>query len=61
MIPTVVASEVCSGFVELVKDKGIKLAVRINLSKPNILKDSNKLPGGESVEYKLFSIPFYLT
>jgi len=46
---------------QLVKDKGIKLAVRINLSKPNILKDSNKLPGGESVEYKLFSIPFYLT
>ncbi|MBT3177890.1 MAG: ATP-binding protein [Desulfobacula sp.] len=45
---------------QFIKDKKVRLAVRINLAKPNILKDSHKLPGGESVEYKLFSIPFYL-
>ena len=45
---------------QFIKEKGVDLAVRINLAKPSVFQDSNKLTGGESVEYKLLSIPFYL-
>jgi predicted AAA+ superfamily ATPase len=45
---------------QFIKEKGVDLAVRINLSKPSVFQDSNKLPGGQSVDYRLLSIPFYL-
>jgi uncharacterized protein len=45
---------------QFLKEKGVNLAVRINLAKPSVFQDSNKLPGGLSVEYRLLSIPFYL-
>jgi len=45
---------------QFIKEKGVDLAVRINLAKPSVFQDSNKLPEGQSVEYRLLSIPFYL-
>jgi hypothetical protein len=45
---------------QFIKEKGVDLAVRINLAKPSVFQDSNKLPGGQSVEYRLLSMPFYL-
>ncbi len=45
---------------QFINEKGVDLAVRINLAKPSVFQDSNKLPGGQSVEYRLLSIPFYL-
>jgi hypothetical protein len=45
---------------QFIKEKGGDLAVRINLDKPSIFQDSKPLPDGQSVEYRLLSIPFYL-
>jgi predicted AAA+ superfamily ATPase len=45
---------------QFIKEKSVDLAVRINLDKPSIFQESNKVPGGQSVNYKLLSIPFYL-
>jgi predicted AAA+ superfamily ATPase len=45
---------------QFIKEKEVDLAVRINLAKPSVFQDSNKLPGGQSIEYRLLSIPFYL-
>ncbi|MBW2635130.1 MAG: ATP-binding protein [Deltaproteobacteria bacterium] len=45
---------------QFIKEKGVNLAVRINLARPSLFQDSNKVPGGQSVEYRLLSIPFYL-
>ena len=45
---------------QFIKEKGVDSAVRINLAKPSVFQNSNKLPGGQSVEYRLLSIPFYL-
>jgi len=45
---------------QFIKEKRVDSAVRINLAKPSVLQDSKKLPGGQSVEYRLLSIPFYL-
>lgn len=45
---------------QFVNEKGFDLAVRISLAKPSCFLDSNKLPGGRCVEYRLLSIPFYL-
>ncbi len=45
---------------QFINEKGVDSAVRINLAKPTVFQDSNKLPGGQSVEYRLFSIPFYM-
>ena len=45
---------------QFINEKGADSAVRINLAKPSLFQDSNKLPGGQSVEYRLLSIPFYL-
>jgi predicted AAA+ superfamily ATPase len=45
---------------QFIKEKGADSAVRINLAKPSLFQDSNRLPGGQSVEYQLLSIPFYL-
>ena len=45
---------------QFIKEKGVDSAVRINLAKPSVFLNSNKLPGGQSVEYRLLSIPFYL-
>ncbi|WP_299983273.1 AAA family ATPase [Desulfobacula sp.] len=45
---------------QFIKEKGVDSAVRINLAKPSVLQDSNKLPGGQSIEYRLLSMPFYL-
>ena len=45
---------------QFIKEKGVDPAVRINLAKPSVFHDSRKLPGGQSVEYRLLSIPFYL-
>lgn len=35
----------------------VDTAVGINLAKPSVFQESNKLPGGQSVEYRLLSIP----
>ena len=45
---------------QFINEKGIHAAVRINLAKPSVFQDSNKLPRGQTVEYRLVSIPFYL-
>jgi hypothetical protein len=45
---------------QFINEKGIRAAVRINLAKPSVFQDSNKLTGGQTVEYRLLSIPFYL-
>jgi uncharacterized protein len=45
---------------QFLNEKGVDAAVRINLAKPSVLLESNKLPSGQSVEYSLLSIPFYL-
>jgi len=45
---------------QFVKEKGVDLAVRINLAKPSVSQESIRVPGGQSVEFKLLSIPFYL-
>ncbi len=45
---------------QFINEKGIHSAVRINLAKPSVFQDSNKLTGGQTVEYRLLSIPFYL-
>lgn len=45
---------------QFVKEKKVDSAVRISLAKPSVFLDSNTLPGGEFVRYRLFSIPFYL-
>lgn len=45
---------------QFIKAKEVDLAVRINIAKPSVLQDSNKLPGGQFIEYRLLSIPFYL-
>jgi predicted AAA+ superfamily ATPase len=45
---------------QFIKEKGVDLAVRINLDKPSVFQDSNKLPDGQPIEYRLLSIPFYL-
>lgn len=41
---------------QFISEKGVDCAVRINLAKPSFFQDSNKLPGGQSVEYNLLSI-----
>ena len=45
---------------QFVKEKGVDLSVRINLAKPSVFQESTRVPGGQSVEFKLLSIPFYL-
>jgi len=45
---------------QFINEKRGDSAVRINLAKPSVFQDSNKLPGGQSIEYRLLSIPFYL-
>ena len=45
---------------QFIKEKRVDSAVRISLAKPSVFLDSNTLPGGEFVRYRLFSIPFYL-
>jgi len=45
---------------QFIKEKGTDLAFRINLDKPSILQESTTVYGGETIEYRLISIPFYL-
>jgi hypothetical protein len=45
---------------QFVKEKGVDLSVRINLAKPSVFQESTRVPGGQSVEFNLLSIPFYL-
>ncbi len=45
---------------QFVKEKGVDLSVRINLAKPSVFQESIRVPGGQSVEFNLLSIPFYL-
>ena len=45
---------------QFVKEKGADLSVRINLAKPSVFQESTRVPGGQSVQFNLLSIPFYL-
>lgn len=45
---------------QFVKEKGVDLSVRINLAKPSVFQESTRVPVGQSVEFNLLSIPFYL-
>jgi len=46
--------------VEVLLEKGVDLAFRVNLAKPSVLQESRPVYGGGTVDYKLVSIPFYL-
>ena len=45
---------------QLIREKHIQQAVRINLDKPSKFQESHKLPNGETIHYRLLSIPFYM-
>ena len=45
---------------QFVKEKRVKFCIRINSEPPSFFRTSNSIPGGQKVEYQLFSIPFYL-
>ncbi len=46
---------------QFIKEKNSKLAIRINTDLPTLLHEKNKVAGGDSIDYELLSIPFYLT
>ena len=45
---------------QFLKEKGGGLALRFNADPPSLLRDSKRLPSGETVDYRLLSLPLYL-
>ena len=45
---------------QFVREKSSRLALRLNGDRPSLLRESRKLPDGNTVRYDLLSLPLYL-